>query len=1383
MTEKVPHNTFLVYEKPHQNFELRFKVRLVKGKGFMNSGIQVRSQRLPNHHEMIGYQVDAGIGWWGKLYDESRRKKVIAEPVDPEALAKVVHDWDEWNEYRVLAEGKRIRSWINGVAAIDYTEKDTNIPLDGVLGFQAHGGGQFLVQFKDVEIKNLPPTAGVKTWKEVQAKKPKPKKKPNKVAAQTSITSGPKTPEEERKSFQLPEGFVAELVTSEEQGVGKPITVAWDASGRMWTMTAYEYPVDANENKEEALALYERGGKDKVLVFDEPYGPGPHTPRVWAEGLAIPLGLLPEPDGKAAFVQHGTQIRRYEDSDGDGKADRHEAILEGFGVQDSHLFPHQFEFMPGGWITVAQGLFNYSKVRRPGSKPFANGETEITFNQTKLARFRPDGSEFELLTAGPNNIWGLVMSREGEWFLQEANDLGMPVVEYIAGAHYRTGSREKLREYAPVIPPSTKGPQMGGTGLSGLALAEDEGSPFAEGHEADRVFYVANPITNRIQIVTATETGAGHYTYEKQEDFLVSTDKWFRPVAIHFGPDGCLYIVDWYNKIISHNEVPRAHPDRDKTRGRIWRIRHQDQELKRPVDLTALSAEQIVTRFNDGNARVARMAWQLAGSRSDFEVAAPVDTFKATVSDSPERALGMFWALEQRGALGPEHVRLLGRKGEGPFWRGFMEQALRGVGEAGMDPGVLVELAEAFFTSGPNSIYERSALANAARQHPEPGPELMAMVARLGEVSLPGNDRLAYNRNFERYLARWAMETHRATTVAMLNSEAGKALPVEARLLAIAALEPGQAAVQLLAVLPDLDRSLNADEIALLSGELKRPEVQEGFRKLLLSPERQVAMLGLLRKLDVRLVANPELAKVVEEACKSLLDKERNAANQALVVEVARRFRIASLGGVVADWTREPGRTPQELVLGLGALREMSFGEAALFTAFLKHADPAVKREALMGYAACPQAGVVPALAERWSELSGAQRQVVVDGLVSTKEKAVEFAKLAKAGKFEGLDGVAVEKLGAVLGREHPSYKELLASVGEFLRPVLQLDGNPAGRAVTNLDLVGPFTVETWIKIPGKIDNNDNILGRSGNGPDLNFFGGIPRLYVGRPAGDVVVANRPVAPGTWTHFALTRDDSGRLQIYLDGEPSSGKGRPWKDPITGLNIGETNPGGGCKASYMEMRIWDRARTAEEIRRDFRTSYAAGPRPDGLRWHLSTDLKPDALEGGAVVVLSDDYPPLVSAEEAVALEKKFARFRTLAGKSGDVGKGKDLFAATCQICHQVKGQGIAVGPDLSGAGAMGTEALLRNILTPNAQLESGYYRHDITLKDGTFLSGFVPAEDGKSLTLRRIGADERVISKSEIKTHKVSRQSLMPPGLIDGFTEQQVADLFAYLNSLR
>ncbi len=148
---RVARNEFLCAAKEYGDFELRLKFKLL-GKG-ANAGVQIRSQRIPNHHEMIGYQPDLGDGWWGCLYDESRRRRVLAGP-SKEVRAKIVRR-DDWNEYTIRCEGPRIQLWINGQQTVDYTEADASIPRKGLIGLQIHGGGPSEAWYKDVRIKEL----------------------------------------------------------------------------------------------------------------------------------------------------------------------------------------------------------------------------------------------------------------------------------------------------------------------------------------------------------------------------------------------------------------------------------------------------------------------------------------------------------------------------------------------------------------------------------------------------------------------------------------------------------------------------------------------------------------------------------------------------------------------------------------------------------------------------------------------------------------------------------------------------------------------------------------------------------------------------------------------------------------------------------------------------------------------------------------------------------------------------------------------------------------------------------------------------------------------------------------------------------------------------
>jgi hypothetical protein len=153
LDRKVPNNEFLKTERSFTNFILRTKFKLLGTNGFVNGGVQIRSTVAPPH-EMQGYQCDIGDGWWGALYDESRRNKVLIKP-NPEDVKNAVKRFD-WNEYTIRAEGKRIQTSINGVKMIDYTEPDDSIPQHGLIGLQVHGNGAAQVWYKDITIEALP---------------------------------------------------------------------------------------------------------------------------------------------------------------------------------------------------------------------------------------------------------------------------------------------------------------------------------------------------------------------------------------------------------------------------------------------------------------------------------------------------------------------------------------------------------------------------------------------------------------------------------------------------------------------------------------------------------------------------------------------------------------------------------------------------------------------------------------------------------------------------------------------------------------------------------------------------------------------------------------------------------------------------------------------------------------------------------------------------------------------------------------------------------------------------------------------------------------------------------------------------------------------------
>ncbi len=1248
----------------------------------------------------------------------------------------------------------------------------------------------------------------------VAADTPAPKAAPaGRNISYNTVTSDARSPEEQRRAFVLPEGFEIELVAAESEGLGKFITVAWDARMRLWSMTALEYPVDGNEQKAASDALFAAGGRDKVVVFDAPYGtPAPGRaavttpPRIFADGLVMPLGVQPYRDG--AIVQYGSDLRHYRDTDGDGRADTHEVILTGFGTQDSHLFPHQFLRQPGNQIFVAQGLFNYSKVRRPEGKPFADGSTVIPFNQCKLGRFTPDGASFESLTAGPNNIWGLVTSREGETFIQEANDIGYPVIPYSPGIWVATGSKDRLRPYQPLMPPPLPPAQMGGTGLSGLALAEDRDGLFrsygATAADGTKVFFLANPITNTINAVRATPTADGaRYSYEKLPDFLTTTDKWFRPVAIHFGPDGALYLVDWYNKIISHNEVPRAHPDRDKTRGRIWRVRHRDQSRTPPPDLTQLDDRALLAQLGGPNALVSRLAWLELTDRHTSAVGqglplpsatAVAPALTALISDrtaATDRRLAALWALESLSPL-PTQLLLQLAADAAPTIR---HEAARLAAAHPRPESEFLAIATPLLADPSPSV--RAALGDALRRIPRASAQVMHLAAQLGRESLTAdaNPWPRYEREFERYLARWAMELNPAATAALLASPEGRALPLENRLLATLALGGKTAALGLAQLAPTLPRPLSDEEIRTLAAHFAEPAARDALSSALTQPATRAPVLRALLALRTSLDTTP-LTPALTTAARALLSSPA-LPDLTLGTQIAGAFKLtATEPELTALLTRDlaslstlkspaPDSPPPSLS-ALRALRENALGPVATFERLARESTaPLVRDEALAALAASRAPDAPTRLVALLPSLTAPQRATALDRLAGTAPGAAAIVSGLAARTIAPTDLAvgAVEKLRTLLPT-NPVIAARWQELGGDAQRALRLPGGPGDFADTQLTLAGPFTVEAWLKLDADITLRDGLLGAPGQF-DLNFYEGKFRAWL-PDTSDIVVSRKPATPGVWNHYAVTRDAAGVFRLSLNGELDATSTGASTSTFTNLNLGRSrqNPAGGTTGGWLtEFRVWSLARSPDELRGSFDRSFAAAAGRPAALTHVFSGANWGPLKGSARVEVTDDAPALLTPAEAAAQDEKFTRIRALATARGNPANGRTLFTALCLTCHQHAGQGGTIAPALDGVGNSGVEALLRHILTPSAAMESAYRTFRVVATDGSVSEGFLVEESTDSLVLRIPGAEDRRIPRRDIRSTSYLRRSLMPDGLLDALPPEQVSDLFTHLKSLK
>ncbi|WP_411826115.1 PVC-type heme-binding CxxCH protein [Luteolibacter sp. AS25] len=954
-TENIKTNYFISTKQSFQNFELKLKIKCSGDPetGLINSGIQIRSIRLPKGEGMAGYQIDCGDNWFGKIYDEHRRRQPIALPVDEAALKEAV-DTFGWNEYRIRAEGTRIQVWINDVFATDYTEVNPNIALDGVIAPQVHGGGVALVQIKDITIEELPPTENAPTWESLggldaalkkappERKNKAPKKARKKAPAQgknatpaaedsppiaskktQSGRTSASSPSEELAGFTVPEGFVIELVASEENGVINPIDISFDDAGRLWTQTAEMYPMDPitdisfsqvlklmddteaqekNPNFKKVRDLYQlkSKGTDKILVLDDPTKPATGQIHAWAEGLSIPQSILPYKDG--AYVAHGSELFLLRDTDGDNKSDTMEPVLTGFGFTDTHTMAHLLVRSPGNYIHFSQGALNKGLVTAVAS----GKQTRI--DAASQVRFSLDGKDLEIVSVGLANMWGLQIRSNGQWYGTEANDLGYSVIPYEHGTGMKGPASKPIRSYQPYLP-VVHDFRVGGTGISGLAFAEDLAGGFPA--EWKDIALLANPITNTINAVRIVRNTDGSVTAEHLPDFLTAEDDWFRPVNLEFGPDGCLYIADFYNKIVSHNEVTTSHPDRDKSHGRIWRIRHVDQPERKIPDVTKATPEQLIAHLKAPILWEKRAAWHQIVDRNLSQLTPELSAIaSAEEIDIPTRILAL-WSLEDLGQFDEELMKNLVSAAD----ENLRREAIRSLATFSITPARVASLV------GP-AINDSNAMirSQAIRTLGDLNESDPAVINLLIEASKPALSGLqlggSYERTFERFLARMALEKFPAQLKAYLASSSDKHDPTNV-LWAIQALDDEASKKDIFLQLWSKvsGSTIDSETFVAIAGALNNKEIYAAVAPTF-QKENTAIDYAKIAVANQSRVQSKQLAAILTPAVKYLLQSEETLP---LALNAISSLKITGLNADVSKIEVE-GKDPATLRLLVSAM-------------------------------------------------------------------------------------------------------------------------------------------------------------------------------------------------------------------------------------------------------------------------------------------------------------------------------------------------------------------------------------------------------------------------------------------------------------------------------
>lgn len=391
-------------------------------------------------------------------------------------------------------------------------------------------------------------------------------------------------PDVELRTFEVAEGFEVNLFASEPMIVN-PLNINWDAHGRMWVATSEIYP----------QILPGQTPSDKIVILEDTDGDGRadrHT--VFADNLLIPTGVLPGDGG--VYVAASTELLHLVDTDGDGKADRTRVVLSGFGTGDTHHLIHSLRWGPDGRMYFSQSLYIHSHVETPHGVHRLHGGG--------IWRFDPRTWELDVYVRGFVNTWGHEFDRFGQSFATDG--------AYDQGIHYAfPGSAHNLAVNWPRI---LHGLNQAQPKLCGLAIVNGRHMPddwnnamIGNDFRGHRVY----------RFKVSEQPGTSNYISIPAEDLIRSTHPAFRPVDAKIGPDGALYIVDWCNPIINHGEVDFRDPRRDKRHGRIWRVTAKGRPLVQPPPSRAHRWRNSSTRcrmWRTGRARWRVVNWSSAAA-------------------------------------------------------------------------------------------------------------------------------------------------------------------------------------------------------------------------------------------------------------------------------------------------------------------------------------------------------------------------------------------------------------------------------------------------------------------------------------------------------------------------------------------------------------------------------------------------------------------------------------------------------------------------------------------------------------------------------------------------------------------------------------------------
>lgn len=471
--------------------------------------------------------------------------------------------------------------------------------------------------------------------------------------AQDRPPGPPLSPAEAVAKMVVPEGFSVEVVAAEPQ-IANPVAMFIDERGRFWITESFEYPrLDAGPGRDTVKVLEDTDGDgacDKVAVF--------------AEGLNIPSGVAVGYGG--VWVANSPDILFMQDTDGDLRADKTEVVVTGFGRTDTHELPNSLTWGPDGWLYGLNGVFNHSHVRYAETNPNYKADHPGWQFTCALWRIHPRTREFQVFCEGTSNPWGIAINDEGDFFVSAC------VIDHLwhlveTGYYVRQGG-----PYPPHTWPieSIVAHTHQKAAYCGITWFDSDAYP----EEYRKVLYMGNIHGGAINADVlerngSTYKGAAHPGFPAPKgafdgpdrtavrkigdgknarlaDFLTANDAWFMPVVQKTGPDGCLYILDWYDRYHCYQDAHADPEGIERAKGRLYRVRYKDNPHAQPFDLAKKTDDELIELLSDPNVYMRDTAQRLLGERDDPATAQKLQAivFDSAHSEQDRRCALFAWS-------------------------------------------------------------------------------------------------------------------------------------------------------------------------------------------------------------------------------------------------------------------------------------------------------------------------------------------------------------------------------------------------------------------------------------------------------------------------------------------------------------------------------------------------------------------------------------------------------------------------------------------------------------------------------------------------------------------------------------------------------------------